>query len=159
MRFIDRIFSRDNETGLSLPLEKKVYGVTVRRLPVGAYAKAISSLESLPDELLQACFPNLTPNQIVKKVGNIDIAILLEILTKAFAIMPEKAVMFIAELIDVPFETLWGKPEIGLNGLKEIVKGFWKLNDLSDFCEDLGRMVKKNKMMQSLVKNLPNQKK
>jgi hypothetical protein len=141
----------DDVSALSLPKGKTIYGVKIERKPIGHYAKTIQILATLPEELISKCYPELNHDQVIKKLSTVDVELLIEIISKMFTVVPEEAIKIIAALVDVPFETLWNDPNIGLNGLKEIIKEFWKINDMSDFWKDVGRAVTKSKTVKSAL--------
>ena len=53
------------ESNPSLPGGRRVRGYTISRLPFGAYLQALEKLQSLPGDLLKACFPGKAADEIL----------------------------------------------------------------------------------------------
>jgi hypothetical protein len=125
----------------SLPKTSNVNGIEIKKLPLGAYLDAIDSIKNLPEVLLKGSFPGMTTDQVIEKFKKIDEKLLFELAGNLMVQVPEQALHFVAKLIGVPYETLRNDPNIGLNGLKNILKEFWRINDMSDFFQDVSKVV------------------
>jgi hypothetical protein len=135
----------------SLPKKSNVHGIEIKKLPLGAYLDAIDSMKNLPEILLKNSFPGLTPDDIMDKFKTLSSDTLLELAGNLLVTVPEQALRFIATLIGVEYKRLRDDPEIGLNGIKEILKEFWKVNDMQSFFGDLGRALQNSKLMKQML--------
>ena len=57
------------ESNPSLPGGRRVRGYTISRLPFGAYLQALEKLQSLPGDLIRACFPGKDADEILTALG------------------------------------------------------------------------------------------
>ena len=71
----------------SIPEDKVIHGIKVAKVPMSRYITAMSELEDLPKELINACFPDMTGAEILQKLQTIKsddlTTILLNFLTRA----------------------------------------------------------------------------
>lgn len=119
--------------GLSLGGEGTIRGYTIKRMPLGAYIKALDKLGKLPGELLAACFPGQSLTEAAKAVTNADGNTLQPLVTRALTIAPEYIITLAAQLLDIPEATLLEDPLIGLDGLAEMLEAWFELNGLMVF--------------------------
>ena len=134
----------------SMPKSKNVHGIEIKKLPLGAYLDAIDSIKNLPEMLLSKSFPGLTPDQVLTKFKKMDQDMLIEIAGNLLVAVPEQALRFIASLIGVEYEQLRDDPEIGLNGIKDIMVEFWKINDMQSFFNDVRRVISQSSLMKQM---------
>ena len=132
---------------ISVPGTKTIHGVEVKKLPLGAYMAAIDSLKDLPAILLSKGFPGLDEDAVLARLAKLDKEMLLEVAGNLLVTVPEQALRFVAGLLSVPYETLRDDPNIGLNGIKDILMAFWEVNDLSNFTQDVARAIKRSSLM------------
>lgn len=124
----------------SVPTKSIIHGIEIKKLPIGKYLDAVNSIKDLPEILLKNNFPGLNTEDILKKFKKIDEQMLFELLGSMLVTIPEQTLRFVATLIDVPYEKL--RNEITPNELKDILKEFWKVNDMSSFFQDILEAVK-----------------
>ncbi len=134
----------------SFPKSKVVHGIEVRKLPLGAYLDAIDSIKNIPEILLSKSFPGLTPDQVLAKMKKMDQDMLIEAAGNLLVAVPEQALRFISALIGVEYDRLRDDPEIGLNGIKEIIVEFWKINDMGSFFSDVWRALQGSSLMKQM---------
>lgn len=134
----------------SIPQSKIIHGIEIKKLPLGAYLNAIDSIKNLPEILLSKSFPGLTPNQVLEKFKKMDEDMLIEVAGNLLVSVPEQALRFIAALIGVEYERLRDDPDIGLNGIKDIIKEFWRANDLKNFFNDVRRAISQSSLMKQM---------
>ena len=134
----------------SVPKSKIVHGIEIKKLPLGAYLNAIESIKNIPEILLNNSFPGLTPDEVLEKLKKIDQDMLFEIAGNLLVTIPEQALRFIASLIGVEYERLRDDPEIGLNGIKNILVEFWKINDMQNFFNDVRRALQNSSLMKQM---------
>lgn len=130
----------------SIPQSKTVHGIEIRKLPLGAYLDAIDSIKNLPEILLKNSFPGLNPDEVLGKFKTMNQDMLMELAGNLLATVPEQALRFIAKLIGVEYEKLRDDPEIGLNGIKNIMVEFWQINDMGSFFQDVWRVIQTSLM-------------
>lgn len=134
----------------SLPKSSTIHGIEIKKLPLGAYLDAIDSIKNLPELLLKESFPGLSTDQIMQKVKKMDENLLLEVVGNLMVQVPEQALRFIGALLSVEYETLRNDPSIGLNGIKDILKEFWKVNDMGSFFQDVLKVVSRLPIMKQM---------
>ena len=134
----------------SIPKTKNVHGIEIKKLPLGAYLNAIDSIKNLPELLLSKSFPGLTADQVLNKFKKMDQDMLIEVAGNLLVAVPEQALRFITVLLDVEYERLRDDPDIGLNGIKDIMIEFWKINDLKSFFSDAWRALQNSSLMKQM---------
>lgn len=121
----------------SLPLSVRkgemVRGYEVRRLPLGEYLTALDALREAPAALMRACFPGEDASQVLTRLSHIGPDGLTKLLERAMAVVPGEAVRLLSLLTGVSQEALLRDPDIGLDGLAEMLEAFWRLNGLENF--------------------------
>jgi len=140
----------------SIPLTKTIHGIEIKKLPLGAYLDAIDSIKNLPDILIKNVFPGSTPDQVLKKLQSLNADMLLEMAAGLLVTVPEQSLRFISRLIGVEYERLRDDQAIGLNGLKDILKEFWEINDMSSFFKDVGQALKSSQLMKQMLNGSKN---
>ena len=126
--------NRDS-AALSLKESEMVRGYEIRRLPLGEYLRALDALRQAPRTLLAACFPGEDAAQVLASLAKIDADGLGELMLRAMAVVPGEAVRLIAQLTGVPEEKLLGDPQIGLDGVAQMMEAFWRINGLGNFTQ------------------------
>lgn len=147
---INNLFKKSNDAStLSLPLEKTIHGVVIRKLPNGAYIKALSAIQDMPEAILKGCFPGMSLDEILGEFKNITADMLPVLAGKLLANVPEQFLKFISELTEIPFDKLMN--ELSPKETMDILEGMWELNDLTDFFKKLKGKVMMNKTIQDLM--------
>jgi hypothetical protein len=145
---ISSIFQKKiDKLSVSVPRNKELYGVIIRKLPNGAYINALQTVQNLPAILLENCFPGEDIDDILKQLGQINKDSLLAIAGKLMAVIPEEFFKIISELLDIPLEKLIN--ELTPAETIEIIEAFWEANDMSPFFEKL------KKIFGNLMKTAP----
>lgn len=135
------IFRRDKSAEISLPKARKVHGVTVRKVPVGRYIELMKQYENLPAELLQSCFPDISPDQLLSRLANADKDLLLDLAGRVLAHVPEKAIGIFCGLLELEADEVMQRYTPA--ELLDIFLAFWELNDLSGFFGNVWGLMKK----------------
>jgi hypothetical protein len=134
------LFNKKTDTmAISVPIEKVLYGVKIRKLPNGAYIKALQTVQNLPAILMENCFPGQDIEDILKRFGSIDKDGILALTGQLMAALPEQFLKLISTLLDISLEKL----------TDELLEAFWEANDLSPFFEKLKGILK------GWTKNIP----
>ena len=134
----------------SIPKSKNLYGIEIKKLPLGAYLDAIDSIKNIPEILLSKSFPGLSPDQVMNKLKKMDQDMLIEAAGNLIVAVPEQALRFTSALIGVEYDRLRDDPDIGLNGIKEIIVEFWKINDMQSFFSDVRRALENSSLMKQM---------
>lgn len=114
----------------SIPEDKAIHGIRVTKVPMSKYITAMSELEDLPKDLINACFPDMTGAEILTKLQTIKSDDLSTVLLNFLTRSPEIIVSTIATLGDFEKEDLLA---LTPSELMDVLETWWELNDLSDF--------------------------
>ncbi|OQB14578.1 MAG: hypothetical protein BWY15_01090 [Firmicutes bacterium ADurb.Bin193] len=112
---------------------KIVHGVTIRRLPIGAYLAALESICELPESLLSRVFPDVSASDAISRLKNITSDTLLQIIGRGAAALPDELIGFFAALLEIPAEKI--RDELTPSEFMDVLSEFWRLNDLSNFMQ------------------------
>ncbi len=118
---------------LSLPEERNVRGITVRRMPLGAFLRAISALDELPGQVIEACFPGQSAAAIAAALKQPGDALLKQVLARALRTVPALIVRLTATLCEIEEHALLDDPALGLEGLVELLSAWLEVNRMGDF--------------------------
>ena len=124
----------------SIGCEKVVHGITVKKLPIGAYMSALEELGKLPATMLEKLYPEksgVNALMTLRSIGSKED--MLKVLFRLFAVMPREITLFFAKLLDVDYEKLIS--ELTPNELMEVVEEFFELNDLGNFIKKVKALV------------------
>jgi len=124
----------DKSISMSLPADGNLHGVRVKKLPVGAYIKAIGTIKNLPEILLKNCFPDQKPDEVVESLKKLDQEALYAMLGRLIQVVPEQFIRLVAELIDSDYEHLIS---LTPKELLEVLRAFWEVNDTTDFFDQI----------------------
>jgi hypothetical protein len=138
-----------DKTALSLGVSKTVRGVEVKKMPIGAYLKALKKLETLPGDFLNACFPGKTAQEVIDIFSGIDGGGLVNLVPALLTAAPKFVLDFAGELLDVGAERLENDPEIGLVGLVEILSAFVEVNELGELGAAISRLTNSVKSLKT----------
>ena len=127
-----------NKTKLSIPDEKTLYGINIKKLPIGQYIKTTELLKDLPQILLKDVFPGADIDKLVDKFKNMDEQFLFEITGKLLTVVPDQFLKVVSSLLDCEYEYL--RDNITPNELLEIILAMWEVNDMSNFFKNLKKM-------------------
>lgn len=122
---------------LSLKKETTLHGVTIRKLPNGAYFKALQTLKELPENFIKEL--NLKEN--AKLSDLLDSKNIVNLIVKLLAVLPSFTIRFLSELMDIENNLL--ENELTPVETIEIVKEFVEINRLNDFFELMKPAIQK----------------
>lgn len=126
---------------LSLGNSKTMYGIKIRKLPLGKYLELIKKVNILGKDLLEKGFNNKSIEEILDDIINLNKIELIKLMESAFNTAPELVMVFLADILEVDKEKLMDNEEIGLYELIEIVEEFIKINNLGKLIQKLKKWI------------------
>lgn len=129
---------------LSLGNSKTMYGIKIRKLPIGKYLELIKKVNVLGKDLLEKGFNNKSIEEILNNIINIDKIELIKLMESAFNTAPQLIIDFMVDILEVDKEKLMNNEEIGLYEFVEIIEEFIKINNL-------GKLILKLKKWLNIV--------
>lgn len=116
---------------LSLPKARKVRGYTIERMPIGRFLAAARRLDEVPGQVLRRLFPGA--EDAVRALASLDRAGLIALCVRALTVLPDEAVTVFAELTGLDEKALRDDPNVGLDGLTEMIEAWMEVNNLENF--------------------------
>lgn len=133
----------DKSIAISLPNEGHLHGIKIKKLPLGAYIKAIGTVKNLPEILLRNCFPDMKPDEVIATMKTLDQDALYAMLGRLLTVVPEQFLRLIADLIDADYDHLLNN--LSPKELFEVLCAFWEVNDTTDFFNQIRAFLPKVK--------------
>lgn len=124
---------KPDTVSLALPQEGEACGYPIRKLPLGAYLRAMRALAALPDTLLGALFPGEDASAALRKLRALTPDTAAPLLARAVAAAPGPILKAVSLLSGVPVNALENDPAIGANGLLAILATVAEVNGLANF--------------------------
>jgi hypothetical protein len=134
----------DKSISVSLPADGHLHGVKIKKLPIGAYIKAIGVIKNLPEILLKNCFPDQKPAEVMESLKSLDQESLYAMLGRLMQVVPEQFLHLVAELIDTDYDHLVN--DLTPKELFEVLRAFWEVNDTTDFMDQIKKLWPKVKL-------------
>jgi hypothetical protein len=134
------IFNKKKSTDMSLPQAMRIHGIEIKKVPVGQYIKAMKEMEDLPRLLVEECFPGKSIADIIAILTSTDQAMLMALIGRLIIVLPSHIVEALCSIVGIPIET--AMENLTPKELKDVVKDFWKLNDLTDFFGSVWELIK-----------------
>lgn len=116
---------------LSLPAARTVRGYEIGRMPIGRFLRAARRIDGLPREVLARLFPEA--EDAVRALASLDREGLIALCARALAVLPDEAVTVFAELAGLDEKALRDDPNVGLDGLLEMIEAWMEVNNLENF--------------------------
>ncbi len=114
-------------TARSLPKDRTVHGIPVKKLAVGQNIASMEEIQDLPQKLLDALLPEGgSISDITRGTSQDLVGVLLRLLGTAPDLVIDLAVTY----IETDRETLLA---LSPSELLDVLEAWWELNDLSDF--------------------------
>ena len=66
------MFKPKDKSSLSLGQSVRVCGVEIKKMPLGAYLRALDKLRNLPEDFISQCFPGKTMQEVLDSLSGID---------------------------------------------------------------------------------------
>ena len=125
--------------GVSMGRGREVRGYKIERMPVGAYLKALERIENAPADFMEAFFPGKNLDDVLDKFSSIDRDGVQEFVMGVAVKASQYVIALIAELSGIDEDKLINDPNIGLDGLLEIIEAMIEVNRLG---ESIARVLK-----------------
>ena len=137
------LHKEDPSLKMSFPQEEMLYGVRIRKLPVGKYLQAMNAIEGLPAALMKALFPNgQSLEQMLAVLSQLNTEGAAAILSRLLGTLPEEFCRLACSLLDIPESRVLDPTDaLSLGELTEILEAFWQMNDLSAFFGTARRLI------------------
>lgn len=118
---------------LSLPVARNVRGYMIRRMPLGAYLQAIQTIKDFPRDIAARMIPEGDLGTLLEQLKHVDRNMMIDLLLKAVAVVPEQMFALIARLTGIPQKKLLTDEAIGADGLAEILDAWLEVNGAENF--------------------------
>ena len=115
---------------LSLGNSKIMYGIKIRKLPIGKYLELTKKINILGKDLLEKGFCNKTIEEILEDLSNINKEELIKLFNGVLDTAPDLVIDFIVDILDIDKDKFINNEEIGLYELIEIIEVFIEINNL-----------------------------
>ena len=115
---------------LSLPAARTVRGYEIGRMPIGRFLRAARRIDGVPEEVLARLFPDA--EDAVRALASLDRAGLIALCARAVTVLPDEAVTVFAELAGLDEKALRDDPNVGLDGLLEMIEAWMEVNNLEN---------------------------
>lgn len=125
----------------SLKQSRTVRGYEIHRMPLGAFLEAVELLHEAPMQLLAAAYPDKDAVHAIAALVALDGKELRETLFNTLSSAPLLAVQIASKLFGIPESDLLSDPEIGLDGLAEMMDAWLDLNDIENFLRAVRPLV------------------
>lgn len=135
--------SYEDRAKLSLLESRTVCGYTIRKMPIKPYLEALEKLKDAPADFMEACFPGKTAGEALDSLAMLDKSGFAELLAGVATGLPDYAIGLVADLTGIDKDHLLNDPEIGLDGLVEIVNVFIEVNRLGKFLREAAALKAK----------------
>ncbi len=130
--------STKTSESLSLKKVKTIHGVEIRKMPCGKYFEALQTLKNLPEDFMKEISDN---KQDFKLSEMFTMENIMNLITKLLIILPDFTFTFLSKLMDVDINKM--KNELTPKELIDIVKEFWKMNELESFFAQMKPIIGK----------------
>lgn len=131
----------DKSLKLSIPVSQEVCGYVIKKQPLGQYLKAIDLIKEMPMSLMNTIFPGQSGTDILTQITSINADMLVDILQNALIVLPDYVIKVVAQLTNIPYETLIEDENVGLDGLAQLWTAFWEVNKIEDFIKLLKKAL------------------
>lgn len=123
---------------LSLNKSIKLHGVEIKKMPCGKYFEALQTLKDLPQDFIKELSKD---GQDFKLSELFTMESIMELVTKLIIMLPDFAFRFLSKLMDIDEEVL--RNNVTPKELIDIIKEFWKINELESFFDQMKLIVRK----------------
>lgn len=122
-----------NSIDVSLPQGKTVCGYEIKKMPLGAFLKAVRLLQDTPKELIDAMYPGEGLEGMLARLKTMDKDGLQALIMRALCVLPDKVIALFSQLSGISESKLTGDANIGLDGLMEMMLAWIEVNGIENF--------------------------
>ncbi len=126
---------------LSLNNSKTMYGIKIKKLPLGKYLELTKKVNILFNDLFEKGFSNKSIEEILESIININKEELINLFNGIFKIAPDLLIDFIVDVLEVDKNKFINNNEIGLYELTEIIETFIEINNLGKLMPKLKKVI------------------
>lgn len=126
---------------LSLNNSKTMYGIKIKKLPLGKYLELTKKVNILFNDLFEKGFSNKSIEEILESIININKEELINLFNGIFKIAPDLLIDFIIDVLEVDKNKFINNNEIGLYELTEIIETFIEINNLGKLMPKLKKVI------------------
>lgn len=132
-----------NSLSMSKPVDKIVHGVTVKKMPMGAYIKFMQNGSKLLPMILDKLFPGMSSVSIISRAMQLEREALIRSFGELLIEAPTVIMDALSDLMGVPVADLMDNPMVGPNELWDIIEAWNEINDLSGFFARVSRQSRR----------------
>ncbi|MBS6510090.1 MAG: hypothetical protein KH334_00135 [Clostridiales bacterium] len=125
---------------MSLPKNKKVHGIEIKKVPVGKYIAAMREMEELPSIIIHELFPGKSMADIMADFSRADEEFAIGLMGKLLIVLPEKLLEALCSVIGISAQV--AMEQLTPKELLDITREFWKINELSDFFKSVSGLIR-----------------
>lgn len=125
--------SAKNTIQKSMEMSRTVRGYEIHRMPLGAFLEAVDAIRNAPVQILEAMYPGKGSVEALRNLSDLNTDALRSTLISAITYAPAQIVGVLSKLFGIPEETLLSDPQIGLDGLVELLNAWLDLNNIENF--------------------------
>lgn len=123
----------------SLAVKRVIHGVEIRKMPCGKYFEALQTLKDLPNDFIK----ELSDNEKNFKLSEMfTMENIMNLVTKLLIVFPNFTFKFLSKLTEIDIDVLENK--LTPKQVIDIMKEFWKINELESFFEQMKPIIKKS---------------
>lgn len=139
---------QNKSAAMSLPKNKKVHGIEIKKVPVGKYIAAMREMEELPSIIIHELFPGKSVADILMNFSNADEEFATALLGKLLIVLPEKLLEALCSIVDIDMSAVIN--QLTPKELLDILREFWKVNEMTDFFKSVSELIKKKLPTQNI---------
>lgn len=128
---------------LSMSESRTVCGYEIKKMPLGAYLKAVKILQDAPEALMNAMYPGEGVEGFWAHMRTMDKAGLQSLILRAMAVVPGKVFELFAQLSGIAESKLTNDPAIGLDGLMAMMLAWLEVNGIENFMAGAQELIAK----------------
>ena len=127
--------------GVSLPKPRIVHGITVKKAPIGHYLAALETLDDLPRQIIEACFPGQSVSDAFTELTTADSDLVLTALSRLLTVAPKPVIAALCSIVGADADTVINT--LSPKEFLDVWEAFWEVNELADFFMKARRVISK----------------